>query len=125
MGECPVDSTTIHELTIWDQPWEDLRYQLLGHVPIWVPEPELSDEPELMDGPKKMDLTDDEMLEALEAGMALMNAESGYDVLYQAVRVVEASRIAADGLVYTLLVQLGATECSNTGVARSIDDCPV
>jgi len=78
-----------------------------------------------MDGPKKMDLTDDEMLEALEAGMALINAESGYDVLYQAVRVVEASRIAADGLVYTLLVQLGATECSNTGVARSIDDCPV
>merc|ERR1711865_1317271 len=39
LEECPVDSTTIHELTIWDQPWEDLRYQLLGHIPIWVAEP--------------------------------------------------------------------------------------
>jgi hypothetical protein len=123
LEECPVDSTAIHELTIWDQPWEDLRYQLLEHSP--VAEPELSDEPELMDADKTMELTDNKVLEALQAGMALMNAESGYDVLYQAVRVVEASQIVADGLVYTMLVELGATECSNTGVARSINDCPV
>ena len=128
LKDCSVGSTSIHELTIWDKPWETERYQLLGHSIVaefdLPDEPPLS-EPELEDGPQTIDTMDDAVVAALQAGMTLLNAESGSSFLYQPVRVVEATQVVADGLMYTLLVELGASDCSNTGMAQSIVDCPV
>ena len=128
LKDCAVGSTSIHELTIWDKPWETERYQLLGHSIVaefdLPDEPPLS-EPELEDGPQTIDTMDDAVVAALQAGMTLLNAESGSSFLYQPVRVVEATQVVADGLMYTLLVELGASDCSNTGMAQSIVDCPV
>jgi len=128
LKDCSVGSTSIHELTIWDKPWETERYELLGHSIVAefdLPEEPPLTEPELEDGPQTIDPMDDAVVAALQAGMTLLNAESGYSFLYQPVRVVEATQVVADGLMYTLLVELGASECSNTGVAQSIVDCPV
>jgi hypothetical protein len=128
--DCPIVNANIHELTIWDKPSGTERYQLLSNsvvVDLELPPemPEVPAEPETMDGPQTVQATDDAVVAALMAGMALLNAESGDPMLYQPVRVVEATQVVAEGLIYTLLVELGLSECSNTGQVRPIEDCPV
>jgi len=124
-----VGATSMHELVIVDQPWQSERYELVSHSSATetnVPPATTATE---SDGSqdRHLEVTDVKMLSALQAGMALLNAESNTKFVYQSVRVVEATveNEEASGFMYTMLVEIGLSECLKTDEAQSVDECPV
>jgi hypothetical protein len=102
-------------------------YTLLSHRQIEAPDAPASPAtpPQIADGPERISVTDSAVLEALEAGMRILNSHSSSSVLYQAVRVVEATRQIADGIIWSIIAEMGLTDCANDRQAHSTSECPV
>eukprot|EP00658_Telonema_sp_P-2_P007380 TRINITY_DN1274_c0_g1_i1.p1 TRINITY_DN1274_c0_g1~~TRINITY_DN1274_c0_g1_i1.p1 ORF type:complete len:529 (+),score=102.71 TRINITY_DN1274_c0_g1_i1:223-1809(+) len=150
--DCPIYGEISHvALVILHQQWATPRYSLLSQETIEVndtpvvgtpsPGPVLDDDiddndddsddsdddfaPPIADGPVSVPVTDRSVLLALEAAMIQLNAHSGRKMLFREVRVIEASWVMADTMLWTIRVELGATNCANNGQPRMPEDCPV
>merc|ERR1711865_561908 len=99
LDACPVNSDTeIHSLVVIEQAWMDPRYQLTSHITV-----------PMLGAPGAISGNDESMLAALEAGMAMLNAQSNSMYLHQALRVVSATKQVVSGLKYTIQIEMGTS----------------
>merc|ERR1712159_734955 len=135
LDACPVSgSTQRYELSIWDQPWMDPRYQLTGHraiaessLPVDPPQDQPSPSPPLVGAPSTIATDDADMLSALSAGMSLLNQQSNSLYLHMPVRVVQASRQVVSGMKYTIQIEMGESSCLKASTAMFVatpETCP-
>eukprot|EP00656_Telonema_subtile_P009102 TRINITY_DN1426_c0_g1_i1.p1 TRINITY_DN1426_c0_g1~~TRINITY_DN1426_c0_g1_i1.p1 ORF type:complete len:292 (+),score=93.81 TRINITY_DN1426_c0_g1_i1:251-1126(+) len=119
---CPLyGATQLHEMELLDQAWGSPRFTLLSAAMLVI-DPIPAEPAPIADGPQVVSATDSDMLAALQAGMLQWPTHK----LYQAVSVVQATVEVADGLIWTMVVQLGQTNCPHDSlVLHNSSECPV
>jgi len=127
--ECPVNDSELYELQILEQDWMTPKYTLLSHgMALIYDPPEATEAPSQPVGSAQpVSILDGPMLEALDAGMESLNAQSNSMFWQQHTEVISATQQVVAGFKWVIQIRLGSSQCPKTSMISSHDltSCPV